>query len=52
VALVGDGYWDALLGWLAAEPARRGMIDHAQLGMLRRVQSVEDIIALVRDHEG
>ncbi len=52
VALVGDGYWDALLGWLEAQPARRGMIDHDQLGMLRRVDGLDDILALIREHEG
>jgi len=52
VALVGDGYWDTLVQWLKEAPARHGMIDPAQLSMLRRVHSVDDIITLVREHEG
>jgi hypothetical protein len=50
VALVGDGYWDTLMQWLEEVPARHGMIDPSHLSMLRRVHSVEDIIALVREH--
>jgi len=52
VALVGEGYWDTLMQWLKEVPARQGMIDPSHLSMLRRVHSVEDIIALVREHEG
>jgi len=52
VALVGDGYWDALVAWLESGPAARGMIDREHLAMLRRVDGVADILALIREHEG
>jgi uncharacterized protein (TIGR00730 family) len=48
VILAGDeGFWDGLLAWMSAALLRSGKIGPEDLGLLRRAESAEEVVALL-----
>ena len=47
VVLVGDGYWDGLLGWFQDELVAQKMISQSDLDRLYRAETPEDVVEII-----
>ncbi|HET7921656.1 MAG TPA: TIGR00730 family Rossman fold protein [Gammaproteobacteria bacterium] len=52
VILVGSAFWNGLLDWLRARLVAEGMIDAADLDLIRVVDRPEDVVNIIFDHFG